>query len=38
MNILAWGHRVAAREEVAHSGPSMKQESTEATAQDVTHA
>ncbi|MBW4049590.1 MAG: transposase, partial [Proteobacteria bacterium] len=32
MNILARGHRVAARGEVAHSGPSMKQEPTEATA------
>nr|MBW4048909.1 transposase [Pseudomonadota bacterium] len=38
MNILARGHRVAARGEVAHSGPSMKQEPTEATAHEVTHA
>ena len=38
MNILARGHRVVARGEVAHSGPSMKQEPTEATAHEVTHA
>ncbi|MDE2254783.1 MAG: transposase [Betaproteobacteria bacterium] len=38
MNILARGHRVAARGEVAHSGPSMKQEPTEATARELTHA
>ncbi|WP_031405094.1 RNA-guided endonuclease TnpB family protein [Thiomonas sp. FB-Cd] len=38
MNILARGHRVAACGEVAHSGPSMKQEPTEATAHEVTHA
>ncbi len=38
MNILARGHRVAACREVVHSGPSMKQEPTEATAHEVTHA
>ncbi|MDE2256096.1 MAG: transposase, partial [Betaproteobacteria bacterium] len=38
MNILARGHRVAARGEVAHSGPSAKQEPTEATARELTHA
>ena len=38
MNILARGHRVAACGEVAHSGPSMKREPTEATAHEVTHA
>ena len=38
MNILARGHRVAACGEVVHSGPSMKQEPTEATAHEVTHA
>ena len=38
MNILARGHRVAARGEVAHSGPSMKQEPTEAAVHEVTHA
>ena len=38
MNILARGHRVAACGEVVHSGPSMKQEPTEATAREVTHA
>ncbi|WP_031405145.1 RNA-guided endonuclease TnpB family protein [Thiomonas sp. FB-Cd] len=38
MNSLARGHRVAACGEVVHSGPSMKQEPTEATAHEVTHA
>ncbi|MDE2253688.1 MAG: transposase, partial [Betaproteobacteria bacterium] len=38
MNILARGHRVAACGEVAHSGPSAKQEPTEATARELTHA
>ena len=38
MNILARGHRVAACGDVVHSGPSMKQEPTEATAHEVTHA
>ncbi|WP_038168305.1 RNA-guided endonuclease TnpB family protein [Thiomonas sp. FB-Cd] len=38
MNILARGHRVAACGEVVHSGPSAKQEPTEATAYEVTHA
>ena len=38
MNILARGHRVAACREVVHSDPSAKQEPTEATAHEVTHA
>ncbi|MBW4048860.1 MAG: hypothetical protein HIU89_13315 [Proteobacteria bacterium] len=38
MTILARGHRVAACGEVVHSGPSAKQEPTEATAHELTHA
>jgi putative transposase len=38
MNILARGRRVAARGEVAHSGPSMKQEPTEAAVHELTRA
>ncbi len=38
MNILARGHRVAACGEVVHSGPSAKQEPTEATAHEATRA
>ncbi len=38
MNILARGHRVAACGEVVHSGPSAKQEPTEATVHEVTRA
>jgi len=38
INILARGHRVAACGEAAQSGHSAKQEPTEATAREVTHA
>lgn len=38
INILARGHRVAACGETAQSGPSAKQEPTEATAHEVSHA
>ena len=38
INILARGHRVAACGEVVQSGPSMKQEPTEATMCGVIHA
>lgn len=38
INILARGHRVAACGETAQSGHSAKQEPTEATAHEVSHA